>query len=181
MNEPTEINLISTAAQLSPSFMHLSEKLKAASRMLLPIFFAVSILTAGSYAILRTQVRSLAGKTASIRSQIADQAEKQALLGLVRDRSKIVGKLVSGKVQWDRALTQFLGVAPSGTLASVAFDEKRRVVLTMRMNTLDEAITAITALMKETEEKRMLLPEIVSFQIDGNGMSRLVVAYTPVL
>lgn len=181
MNEPTEINLISTAAQLSPSLINLSEKLKAASQMLLPIFFAVSILVAGSYAILRTQVRSLAGQTASIRSQIANHAEKQALLSLVRDRSKIVGKLISGKVRWDSALTQISGVAPSGTLASIAVDEKRRVVLTMQMNGLDEALTAITAIMKETEEKRMLLPEIVSFQIDENGMSRLVVAYTPVL
>lgn len=181
MNDTTAINLISTAAQLSPALLALSEKLKRVSQVSLPVFFVVSILAASSYAILRTQVRSLASQTARIRSQIADQAEKQALILMVRERGKIVGKVLSGRSRWAPAFTQINSIAPTGTLASFSVDEKRRVVLTMQMSTLNDVFPALSALLKEMEEKRILTPEIVSFQIDSDGISRLVVSYIPVL
>lgn len=181
MNTDSAINLISPRAKLPDSVVRVSESLARISLVSLASFFAVSVLVGFSHWALNSTVTALSVRREKLAREVTTFAQTETLLVSLRDRVKLAEKILGSQVPWVETLERVNGFAPSPMLASVSVDEKRRVVLTIRASTLEENFPLLTALVAQVEAKRIIAPEVVSFALDKDGITRLVISFFPVL
>ena len=180
MEENRSINLI-TQTKIPGSLSHLIGNLQKTTVTGLTIFVIVSLLVGGVYAVLRLRLTTLTSARDRLRSQITAQAEAEALLVALKQRGIIVGKIIQDQIHWVSTLSRMTEIAPPPALSSIAVDAKRRVVATIQTNTTEEMFPILAEILTDTENKKILSPQVSSFGIDKEGISRLVITFIPVL
>ena len=177
----SSINLISPQRTETSETSRIAESLQRISSISLVVFLFVSVAIGAIYFAMRVRFESSRIRRDQLRREVSALADTEALLVALRDRLKVADKILTTQVNWALAIGRIAEFAPSPTLASVAVDEKHRVVLTIQTSSLEDNFPILTALVADALAKRILSPEIVSFQLDKDGISHLAVSYYPVL
>lgn len=175
------INLISPQTNVPGDVSRVLESLQRVSSISLVVFLVVSVAIGSIYLVMRASFESSRTRRDQLRSQVSALADTEALLVALRGRLKVADKILTSQVSWGQAIGRITQLVPSPKLSSVAVDEKHRVVLTIQTSSLEDNFPILTALVADVEAKRILSPEIVSFQLDKDGISHLAISYYPVL
>ncbi len=181
MNTDSAINLISPRAKLPDSVIRVSKSLARISLVSLVVFLVVSLLVGFFYWTLKKRVEVQRVRRDQLAREVTTFTETETFLTAVRDRSRLADKILGSQLPWWQTLERVSLFAPPPMLASISVDEKRRVVLTIQASALEENFPVLTAIVGDVELKRIIAPEVVSFTLDKDGKSRLVISFFPVL
>lgn len=181
MEPVSSINLLTPKQKLPTQFGALAGSLRRSSFIGLGAFLVSGVLVASLYIFLRQQASDNIARRDSLRSQIAANAQAEGLLFSLKQRVGIVRKLISGQTDWASIVGRVREIVPESVLTSLAVDEKHHVVLTMKTPAVEDTFPILTSIVGDVTSKRIVSPQIVSFQLDQSGLATLVVAFYPKL
>lgn len=181
MDPENSINLLFSRAKLPDSMSAVLERLQKASTVSVALFLVVSLLLGSFYFFGRSRFIPLVERRNREINRLTDLVVTETLLLATRERTQLIGKLIAGRIDWSAALDRIGTIAPFPALSSVSVDGKRQTVLTVETKTIEEIFPILTELITHVEEKKILSPQIVSFQMEKDGTAHLVVSFFPVL
>lgn len=181
MDAENSINLLTPRAKVSPQLTTVGDVLAKWSMVGLVALLLVSTLTTVFYFIVKARYTALVARRDQLRSRIVAEIGKEGLLVSVRDRARIAEKLLTGQTNWAALLERMNQIAPQPTLSSIVVDENRSVVLNTKLGAIEDAFPILTGLLGDVEAKKIFSPRIVSFQLDKDGLIKMVVSFVPIL
>jgi len=178
---PTQhsINLISPHVVVSPHLVEIAQHLRRISLVVIGVFFVGGVTVATTYLVLKQRYGRLVVRRDALARQVAGESVKEGALLAVKKRVELIGKLRAVQGNWSAIVQRVSEIAPSPFLRSLAVDEQRKVVLTVQTPTVEQLFPILTSLVGDVESKKILSPQIVSFQMDETGKAQMTIAFFP--
>lgn len=174
------INLLKVRQQLSPQFVAYETHLRRAAIGFFSISLVLGILSGAGYFVSKFQVDNYVNTKNQLLADIASQQQKEALLVSVRQRIGLVSKIFPTQLPWDEAISTVLSVAQPPELTTLTVDDKQRIQMVIKLNSVDEAVGAVAKIMQLTSEKKIRSPQLTSLILNKDASVELSVAVLPV-
>ena len=173
------INLLKTETTLPAAVQALQKQLRSVSIVVTGITVAVGLLVAATYGGIRLRHSLLTGNKGKLTQQINSQSQKEGIFLSLKARTDVVGNIMSVQKSWIPLLEALITVSLPPKLSSVIIDEEGKASIVIRAESLEEAASATSGLLRLNGERVVRLPQLVSLTLDKDGIVRLVFAFFP--
>lgn len=174
------INLISTKTGLSPQIERVAGSLRRAASIAMMIFILSGVTIGSVYYYYYSRRNSLTLDRDQLRNQISAAKNKEGLLVSIKDRTRIVEKVMKSQRPLGEILDLLGRIAVPPLLTNVSIDESSKIEATIQANTLDEIVPPIEAVIAYAQDGKVKAPELRSVQIGKNGIVTMVLAFNAI-
>ena len=179
MDSENSINLLSPRSKLSERLSTTFEGLHRASLVGLVTLVGMGVLVGVLYLFFNMRYNTLVARRDTLLAQVSSEVEKESALVALHQRAQLTDKLLANQITWGSHLGRISEIVQSPKLSSISVDEKHRLAITVKTNTIEDNFPILSAFVHDVEEKKIISPEIVSFQFEKDGKTNLVVSFFP--
>jgi hypothetical protein len=180
MNSLSHINLLKESAILSPELIQLETSIKKISTLVMIAAVALTLVVGVIFVIFSVRSKSLNDQKLSLLQRISLQAEKEVLVGSIKDRLRLIESVSATETQWDTILQSIFDVAVPPALSSVTLGIKNDVSVTVSAPTIEDVKQVIDTVVGLAQEKRITKPTMSALTVSENGTVRITLAFTVV-
>ncbi|OGG11491.1 hypothetical protein A2Z00_03530 [Candidatus Gottesmanbacteria bacterium RBG_13_45_10] len=177
---PDTINLIRTKTGNSSQVEAVEASLRNTAFIGVALFVFVGVITGLTYIYFSFQQQSLTDTKNQLVQQVNNSQAKEGLLLSIKARTQTVAKAMANQRPWARLLDNISSIVSPPTLASVAVDERNKIVVVIRTVTVDQLVHIVEAFIKEAQDNRIRAPQILSFQLDKTGEAQISISFTAI-
>lgn len=174
------INLLRSQNVLSPLWQRIESQLGMWSMIALIATLAIGLGTGVIFTVLELQYRSLSTSKSALQTSVDGQKTKELMLHYVKHRLGIIDKIRPTQFAWNTVLDVATGIAVPPTLTSLTIDDKKRVVVTVTLPSLDDAVSVVSGVAQLVADKKIRGPQITSLQLNQDGTTQMSISFSPV-
>ncbi|MEK7129826.1 MAG: hypothetical protein AAB803_02290 [Patescibacteria group bacterium] len=171
------INLLQTKTGNTAQLLAWEQKLKSASTVAVVALFSIGLVTAGSYAVLRWERKTLEETKARLMQDISRQRTKEGLQLLVKQRTGTVANVLALQRPIAPILDTVAAVSAPQEVQTVTYDEKGQVRLTVKAATIEAAAKVVADMLRLVQEKRIVNPQLVGLSLGKDRSIQMTVAF----
>jgi hypothetical protein len=171
------INLIRTKTSSSPQLDAIEASVRRSAYIAVAAFLCIGVTAAIVYYLFYFENLNLQKEKTQLIARINAEKNKEGFLIAIKDRTKIVQKVMENQKPWTKTLDLVATFAIPPTLASLSVDEQNKVVLGIKAGSLDQVLYMINTIIVHTKENRIRNPQLLSFQIGKKGEVELSISF----
>lgn len=180
MSKVSGINLLKAKTMLTPQWVAIEGQLKTASVVLLLVLFLSGVFFGVGYFIMRRQLDLALSQKQTLTTAIAGQLQKEGLLGSLKDRIAIAGRIIETQRSWLGVLDLIDRITASQTRTSFSVGENDEVTLSITNNTLEDTLRVVERVLMEVADKTIANPILESVQYQKDGIVKVSLTFTPI-
>src|SRR6185369_1581387 len=138
---PDTINLIRTKTSSSPQIDAIESSLRRTAYIAVALFLCTGITMAIVYYLFYFQNLTLQKEKASLIARINADKNKEGFLIAIKDRTKIVQKVMANQKPWTLMMDLVATFAKPPLLTTFTVDEQNKIVLGIKSDSLDDVLT----------------------------------------
>jgi hypothetical protein len=176
-NQLNTINLIRTKTSSSPQLEAIELSLRKSGMYGLVAFLCIGVVLGLVYTLSSYQLQAYENEKEQLVSRINASKNKEGLLIAIKDRTKVVEKVVKNQKPWTKILDLVATFAQPPLLTNITADDQNKVTITVKSQSLDSVRTMIGIILDHTKNNQIKNPQIVSFQIAKKGGVELTISF----
>lgn len=173
------INLIPTTIENTPElavFFGILQKVTVGSLMLL---IGSGLIVAGTFAYFSAVHTRLLGEKDRIVATINQQSIKEGLLLSAKQRIEVIDKIVAAQKHFTTLFAIVGDLRAVGILTSLTLDDTDTATMTVLVNTIEDAVSLVDALLAHEKSHTLTKPALASFALSKDGGFALSVSFVP--
>ena len=181
MSDVKPINLFQSKAELSPFWSMIEHTLEKLRIVLIFVFLGVGVSVISLYVFATMQKKTLASQQSQLMTIVTQYADKEIMLRALRARVISLQTIMKQQVSIAPYIDTTLLIAQPPTLTSFSIGEKNSVSISVKMTTMDNAVSLIQTVVTLTNTHKILHPLLTSFSIDKDGTITMGLSYGVIL
>lgn len=157
------------------------QKLRTIAIWSIGFVLASGIIIGGVFFYVSARTQSLNNDKIAIISQIQQQSVKEGILVSLKQRIAVADKAMKSAFSWGKLFPLLAEIAPVNEYSNVAVDEKGGVATTLRLASVDEAVTVVQQMIDHYHSQAIKNAQIASFGMGKDGTVQLGFMMTPAL
>lgn len=174
------INLFQTKTKFQPFLVTLEQYIRISSIILLSIVFSVGILVGLAFLMFGQQRDRMELEKQQLLTEIKNNTAKESLLLMVRKRIEGIDAVLATQQSLAPFIDTTMSVIQSFTLTSFSMGEKNTVHISVKVDSLEEAMSVLTMLLQMEQKKEIVYPILESLSLDPTKI-QIGLTYTVVL
>ncbi len=163
------INLIRSKTSGPAQYSAVFESLKRASIVSVWLFLLAAAITGGLYYYYVIEQRALDAERGALRLRVDQARIKEGLLVSIKDRTRIVERVLSAQRPWADMLDLIGTVIVPPELSNIAVDEQNKVGIGITAASIDEIVEPIENFIEYAQTGKIRNPQLSSIQFNKNG------------
>lgn len=163
------INLIRTKTNLSPQLGAIEQSLRQTAYVGLSLFLCVGVIVGVLYVLFSQEKNRLDDTKQQLVAHVTGSAQKEAMYVAIKSRIHIVGSAIGNQKPWSQLLDRVQSFITPPQLTDISVDDQNNITLTVQASSLEQLATVAQALIDEAKAKRVVNPQLGSFQISNTG------------
>jgi sensor histidine kinase regulating citrate/malate metabolism len=180
MSNPNTINLIRTKTSSSPQIEAIESSLRRSSYILLSSVLVVSVVLGSLYVLFLNEKQNLQAEQNELTNEITQQKAKEAAFVAIKERVLLVDKVMGTQRPWSKLLDIIALFANPINLTHVSVEDNTKAVITMKNISVDEILGISQALMNQVIENRVNNPQLLSLQLNKDGLLDVSLSFFPI-
>ena len=174
------INLFQTKTKFQPFLVTVEQYIRIISITLLSIVFSVGILVGLAFLVFGQQRDRMELQKQQLLLEIKNNAAKESLLFMVRKRIEGIDAVLNTQLSYAPFIDTTMTIIQSFPLASFSMGDKNTVHISVKVDSLADAVSVLTVLMEMEQKKEIAYPILESLSLDP-GKIQIGLTYTVVL
>ncbi len=166
---PNTINLIRSKTSGSSQYETVFESLRRASMIALWVFLFTAAIAGGLYYYYINEQKALEQERGELRLRVDQAKIKEGLLISIKDRTKIVERVLAAQRPWADMLDLVGTAVVPPELSAISVDEQNKVALNITAAAIDDIIKPIDMFIEFAKSGKVRNPQLSSVQFNKNG------------
>ena len=176
-NQPNTINLIRTKTSSSPQLEAIESSLRKSSIAALIGFISLGVILAIVYGLYYFQLQNFESEKTQLTNRINAVKNKEGLLIAIKDRTKVVDKVMKNQKPWIKILDLVATFATPPLVTNITVDDQNKVTIAVKSQSLDSVVDMVNIILAHTKENTIRNPQIISFQVAKKGGIELSISF----
>ncbi len=172
------INLIRTKTSGTSQYDPIFESLRKSATVGLWLFLVASMALGGVYYYFYAEQGRLEKERAELYLRVNQAKNKEGLLISIKERTKIVDKVLAAQKPWADMLDLLGTVVVPPQLSSISVDEQNEVVVGITGESIDDIVEPMESFIAFAQQGKIRNPKILSVQFDKDGSVTVSLAFT---
>lgn len=173
----SEINLLNKASGNQATVVILEKILSKLTWGTLTVLCVLGVIIGSLYLYASTQQKRQDMRKAQLVASLKELASKEGILVSLKQRSAIAAKALNAARPYGELFPLLERIAPSEYFTNLSIDEVGRSTVTLTLPSVDEAVTVISNVLVQFDEKKIRSPQLSSFSLKETGIVQLSLSF----
>jgi hypothetical protein len=181
MGSGKSINLFDAKVSLTPIWQVIEKYLLISRQYLLGFVLIAGIALMATYGVVRFRITKLDADQKQLTQIIQTQKVKEGLLLALRARITSLKKILDVQFSVAPYIDTTLLLARPPELTSFSIGEKNTVQISVKLPTIEGAVSLMEMVVKLVNENRIRNPNLTSLSVDKEGLIMMGITYSVLL
>lgn len=165
-----EINLLKKTTSARGTVTVIEKYLSRVMWFSLTGLLVAGVIIGTVYLYLQYQRDQTSQKNAILLQSIREQTKKEGFLVSLKQRALVAGKGLDAARPYGNLFPILEMIAPAQYFATLSIDDVGRSTVSLKLPTMEDAVTTIANILVLVEEKKLRNPQMISFSLKDTGI-----------
>jgi hypothetical protein len=174
------INLIRTKTSSSPQLEAIEGSLRKTAYIALVAVCSVGLIIGIVFFILFQEKTYLETSKQNLQREVTKNIQKEGMYRSIKDRISTVKQVMGNQKQWSQSLDRIMVFVSPPVLSDFSVDDLGKITISLKAESVDSILTTVNGLVSEAKNKRIVNPQLLSFQIGKTGSITATISFSMV-